>query len=257
MSTTLRVLLVDDEPLGRTHLRALLAEEAGVDVVAECGDGASAVAQIREIQPDLVLLDIQMPELDGFGVVRAVGPDRMPLVIFVTAYDEHALEAFGVHALAYLLKPVERARLHEELARARAVRSHQTESDLAARLAAMLADRAPTPQGEERIAVKVDGRILFLDTREIDWAEGADNHVRLHMGSRTHRVRGTLTELARRLPAHRFLRVHRSALINVARIAEVQPWFGGDFVVILATGARVTTGRSYRPQMQEFLRRSM
>lgn len=254
MSATLRVLLVDDEPLARTHLRALLAAEPDVEVVAECGDGASAVRAIREVRPDLVLLDIQMPEGDGFDVVREVGPDRMPPVVFVTAYDEHALRAFTVHALAYLLKPVDGPRLHEELDRARSQQRRAAEADVVARLEAMLAEGTSAPA--DRLAVKIDGRILFLETRDIDWAEGADNHVRLHIGTRTHLVRGTLTELARRLPARRFLRVHRSALVNVTRIMEVQPWFGGDFVLILAGGKRITTGRSYRQQVQEFLRRS-
>lgn len=255
MSAALRVLLVDDEPLARTHLRALLAAEPDVEILGECGDGASAVRAIRETQPDLVLLDIQMPEGDGFAVVREVGPDRMPPVIFVTAYDEHAIRAFTVHALAYLLKPVEGPRLHDELARVRAHRRRDAEAELVARLEGLLGEgTVPSP---DRLAVKVDGRILFLETRDIDWAEGADNHVRLHLGPRTHLVRGTLTELARRLPTGRFLRVHRSALVNVARIVEVQPWFGGDFVVILAGGRRITTGRSYRSQVQDFLRRSM
>lgn len=254
----LRALVVDDEPLARAHLRKLLAADPDVEVAGECGNGRDAVAAILEHEPDLVFLDIQMPELDGFQVVRQVGASRMPAVVFVTAYDAYALRAFEVNALAYLLKPVDRERFAEVLERAKTqTRRTAAPSDFESRLAALLDQTADRSRSEDRLAIKVEGRIIFVRIGDVDWVEAHDNHVRLHVGPRTHVVRGTLTALERRLPAPRFLRAHRSAMVNIDRIAEVQPWFGGDFVIILTDGTRITSGRTYRERVQEFLRRSM
>ncbi|HEY9448809.1 MAG TPA: LytTR family DNA-binding domain-containing protein [Gemmatimonadaceae bacterium] len=253
----LRVLIVDDEPLARAHLRQLIAESSDVEVVGECGDGKDAVQRIREAAPDLVLLDIQMPELDGFGVVRQIGVDRMPTVIFITAYDEYALQAFEVYALAYLLKPVSRERFGAALTRARERVRGGAGDDVDARLEALLERMSGARQSVERLAIRADGRLLFVNVNEIDWLEAADNHVRLHTRKRSHLVRGTLTSFERRLPPEMFLRTHRSAIINVGRIAEVQPWFGGDYVFILDDGTRLTSGRSYRQKVHDFLQRSL
>ncbi|MBX6331008.1 MAG: response regulator transcription factor [Gemmatimonadaceae bacterium] len=258
MSRPIRVLIVDDEPLARGHLRQLLGDDADVTVIGEAGNGRDAVAAIREHAPDLVLLDIQMPELDGFGVVREIGVEQMPPVIFVTAYDEFALQAFEVYAMAYLLKPVDRGRFAEALHRVKShIRRGAPADDLATRLAALLEAASVRETQLERLAIKVDGRILFVRTDDIDWVEAVDNHVRLHVGTRHHLVRGTLTALERRLPASKFLRTHRSMIVNVQRIAEIQPWFGGDYVIILADGTRHTTGRSYRQKVHEFVQRSL
>lgn len=248
-----RVLIVDDEPLARAHLRQLLAESADVDVIGECGDGREAVRRIREEAPDLVLLDVQIPELDGFGVVKEIGAERMPMVIFVTAYDEYALQAFDVFALAYLLKPVSRERFAGALERARALLSGRSGGDTASRLTALLERMSEPRQQSDRLSIKVEGRVLFVRVDEIDWLEAADNHVRLHMGQRSHQVRGTLASFEQRLPASGFLRIHRSTMVNVRRIAEVQPWFGGDYVFILAGGTRLTSGRSYRQAVRDFM----
>lgn len=248
-----RVLIVDDEPLARAHLRQLLAESADMEVIGECGEGREAVRRIREEGPDLVLLDVQIPELDGFGVVRELGVERMPMVIFVTAYDEYALQAFDVFALAYLLKPVSRERFAGALARARALIQGGASDDTASRLTALLERMSDSRQRGDRLSIKVDGRVMFVGVDEIDWVEAADNHVRLHMGQRTHQVRGTLTSLEERLPPEKFLRIHRSTLVNVRRIAEVQPWFAGDYVFILAGGTRLTSGRSYRRAVRDFM----
>lgn len=256
-----RVLIVDDEPLARTHLRQLLAESPGMTVIGECGDGLEAVRRIRDEAPDLVLLDVQIPELDGFGVVREIGVERMPVVIFVTAYDEYALQAFDVYALGYLLKPVSRERFAEVLGRARGRIHTGARDDIDSRLGELLERMDDARQSVDRLGIKVDGRVLFVNPDEIDWIEAADNHVRLHMGGgggqRSHLVRGTLTSFEHRLPQRRFLRAHRSTIVNVARIVEVQPWFGGDYVLILAGGKRVTTGRSYRQKVHDFLERSL
>jgi two-component system LytT family response regulator len=244
---------VDDEPLARAHMRELLAEAGGVEVIGECGDGLEAVRLIRDAAPDLVLLDVQIPELDGFGVVREVGVEQMPMVVFVTAYDEYALQAFDVSAIAYLLKPVSRDRLAGALARARALVIGSTSKDTASRLGKLLERMSDSRTRGDRLSIKVDGRVLFVGVDEIDWLEADDNNVIVHAGQRTHQVRSTMASFEQRLPPGKFLRIHRSTLVNVRRIAEVQPWFAGDYVFILSGGARLTSGRSYRKAIREFM----
>ncbi len=255
----IRALVVDDEPLARARMRTLIADHPELEIVGECGNGADAILAIEKHSPDLVFLDIQMPELDGFGVIEAVGPDRMPLVIFVTAYDEYAVQAFEVHALDYLLKPVERERFAAALERAKS----RLDSPAAARsdpgpdkqqLQALLEHLGRRQRRDLRLAIKVDGRLLLIRTAEIDWIEAVDNHARIHVGADTHLVRDTLTRLESRLPAARFLRIHRSTIVNTERVKELQPWFQGDFVVILHDGSRHTSGRSYRQRLQAFIR---
>jgi two-component system, LytTR family, response regulator len=265
----LRVLIVDDEPLARTQLRELLLDEPGLEVIGECGNGADAVTRIKQDDPDLVLLDIQMPEIDGFGVVRAVGADRMPAVVFVTASDAHAVRAFDVHAADYVLKPVDRDRLLEAIDRAkrRVGRAAEYEEDRAmrTRLAALVAEVTAAVStasgagrpGVARLAVKGDGRVVFVRTADVDWIEAMDNYVRLHVGRQTHLMRETLSHLEERLPAQSFLRIHRSTIVNVDRIREVQPWFAGDYVLILGDGTKLTTGRRYRGAVRELLDRSI
>lgn len=251
----LRVLVVDDEPLARAHLRTLLAAREDVEVIGECGDGRTAIESIRADAPDLVLLDIHMPELSGLEVVREVGPERMPPVVFVTAHDDYALEAFEAQALDYIMKPIERERLTAAVDRAaRSVRltaRELAEPPQAAALARLLADAPATRP--DRIAIRLDGRVLFVRPADIDWIEAADDSVRFHVGRAVYEQRDTLARLEQRLPAGRFLRIHRSAIVNVERIRELQPWFQGDWVVILADGTKLTTGRSYRPRLKALL----
>jgi two-component system, LytTR family, response regulator len=257
VSRSVRTLIVDDEPLARDYLRALLVERGDVEVVGECGDGRAAVAHIRRLEPELVLLDIQMPELDGLGVVREVGATRMPAVVFVTAYDDYALAAFEAHALDYLMKPVNRERFTRAIDRAIGmigVGATGARSSALARLVERLEVDRPAA---DRIAIKTDGRVLFLRVEEIDWVEAADDHVRFHVGKAAYLHRDTLARLEHRLPPSRFLRIHRSTLVNVERIREFQPWFQGDWVAILADGTRLTTGRSYRTRVREFLDRAI
>jgi two-component system LytT family response regulator len=252
-----RALIVDDEPLARAHLKSLLRERGDVDVIGECGDGRSAIDQIRRLTPDLVLLDIQMPELDGLEVIREVGPDAMPAVVFVTAYDEHALAAFEVHAFDYILKPVSRQRFTRSidrvvgLIRSDAKEQSVTDRPLAALIEAMRGERSAL----DRIAVKADGRVQFIRVGEIDWIEADDDLVRIHVGKAVHAHRSTLTHLEERLPASKFLRVHRSTLVNVDRIREIQPWFQGDWVLILSDGTRLHSGKSYRSKVREYIER--
>jgi two-component system, LytTR family, response regulator len=265
----LRTLIVDDEPLARARLRELLDAESDVAVVGECGNGDDAVDAITRDQPDLVLLDIQMPELDGFGVVRAVGIERMPAVVFVTAHDEHALAAFEIHAVDYVLKPVDPDRLSEALRRAKrriaaaagGAGSRDDDRDLRERLAALVAEvsAAVAPAGVSpstgRLAIKGEGRVVFVRIADVDWVEAMDNYVRLHVGRDIHMMRETLSNLETRLSGTTFLRIHRSAIVNIERIREVQPWFAGDYVVILTDGTKLTTGRRYRAAVQALLER--
>ena len=259
----LRVVVVDDEPLARAHLRSLLEERGDVEVVGECGDGRRAVEAIRGLRPDLVLLDIQMPELDGLGVVREVGVERMPAVVFVTAYDEHALAAFDHHALGYLLKPVDRERFARAIDRVVAMHAapgagagtaRAVDEDAGA-LASLLRSLRAEREALDRIAVKLDGRVRLVRAAEIDWIEAAGDQVRLHVGPRVVEHRATLTHLEQRLSPTAFLRIHRSTLVNVDRIREIQPWFQGDWIVLLADGTRLQSGKSYRARVREFIER--
>lgn len=248
-----RVLVVDDEPVARSHLCALLADRGDVVVVGECGDGRAAVERIRSLSPDLVVLDVQMPELDGLGVVREIGPDRMPAVVFVTAHDQHAVEAFEVHALDYVLKPVHRARFNGAIDRAvRLLRSGTV-----VRQGRQLADAMEqiSPAAPERIAIRSGDRVLYLRVADIDWIEAADDLVRLHVGKVVHDHRATMAQLEKRLPAARFQRIHRSTIVNVDRIREFQPWFQGDWIVVLTDGTRLQSGKSYRRRIRELIDR--
>jgi two-component system LytT family response regulator len=264
----LRVLIVDDEPLARTQLRELLTDQPGVEIIGECGSGAEAVTRIVRDDPDLVLLDIQMPEIDGFGVVRAVGRERMPAVIFVTASDAHAVRAFDVHAADYVLKPVDRGRLLEAIDRAKThigrTPEHEEDRSMRTRLTALVAEVTAAVTGASggerpgaaRLAVKRDDRVTFVRTADVDWIEAMDNYVRLHVGRQTHVMRGTLSHLEARLPTASFLRIHRSTIVNVDRVQEVQPWFAGDYVLILSDRTQLTTGRRYRAAVRDLLGRS-
>ena len=251
--STLRAIIVDDEPLARRRLRSLLASETDVEIVGEYGNGRDAVEGIRELRPDLVFLDIQMPELDGFGVVREVGVAEMPAVVFVTAYDEYALKAFDVHAFDYLLKPVDRQRFASTLRRARSRAQGDDARALSNRLEALLAGLGglgTQRQEPQRLPIRKDGRIFLVKPEDIDWLEADGNHVRVHVGKESHLIRETLGKLESRLPERSFMRIHRSTLVNIARIREIQPWFQGDYVLLLADGTRLTSGRSYRDRVR-------
>jgi two-component system LytT family response regulator len=255
MTEVIRTLIVDDEPLARTHLRSLLEPDDEIEVVGECGSGAEAVDAIRRDDPDLVLLDIQIPELDGFEVIREIGPEAMPFVLFVTAYDEHALRAFEAQALDYLMKPVNRERFRGAVSRAKELIRGMRGGAMREPLARLLDSLQPRAAPLDRLALRLDGRILFLRIEQIDWIEAADDYVRLHIGKQTLEHRDTLTRLEQRLPADRFLRIHRSTIVNVDRIREMQPWFQGDYVLIMHDGTRLTTGRSYRERLRALLDR--
>jgi len=225
----LRVLIVDDEALARERVRTLLGQAVGVTIVGECSAGRDAVDAILAERPDLVFLDVQMPDLNGFEVLDAVATEWLPAVIFVTAYDEYAIKAFDVHAIDYLLKPIEPERFRKALARA-------TKRGILS-----LLDERPI----DRLVIRARGKVSFLKASEIDWIEADGKHARLHAGRETHVVRHTLTRLEQRLASHHFVRVHRSAIINVDRIKELEPWFHGEYVVILKDGTKLTSSAAH------------
>ena len=291
----MRVLIVDDERLARQRVRRLVQSEADVEVVGEAESGHEAVALIRELRPDLVCLDVQMPGLDGFGVLRELDGGHVPMVLFVTAYDEHAQRAFDVHAVDYVLKPVDEDRFRAAFDKARKQRANavaaerlgellETVRRLAGGSAAMAeargegaggamrggfanehaneqvnANAAPGANGAgsangrfaSRILVKQDGRMFFVKTAEIDWIEADRNYVRLHVGKTSHTIRERISHLEETLDPRLFARIHRSTIVNLNRVREMQQWFSGDYVVILEDGTRLRLSRHYRDRVEK------
>jgi two-component system LytT family response regulator len=250
----IRVLVVDDEPPARKRLRTLLSTESDLEIIGEAASGSEAVKMIAAERPDLVFLDIQMPGLDGFGVIREIANDDPPLIVFVTAHDEHAIKAFEVQAVDYVLKPVVEPRLRDAVRRAveriRGAGTRDTSRELA-----RLLDRLsqPVPASALRLPIRRDGSVTFVRADEIDWLEADGDYVRIHAGKATHVVRDTIAEVTSRLPAERFVRVHRSIVVNTERIREVQPWFKGDYVLILNDGTKLRSGRTYRAVVQALI----
>jgi two-component system, LytTR family, response regulator len=246
----IRTLLVDDQPLAIERLQTLLASQDDVEVVGTARSGPEAVAAVKTLRPDLVFLDLQMPELDGFGVIEQVGPERMPLTVFVTAYDEHALKAFEVHALDYLLKPFGRLRLEQTLARARRQLEVERTSAMASRLVALVEDVRAPRRGGPRLLVRSGGRVVYVAMDQIDWVEAEGNYSVLHVGSAAYRVRSTITALLEQLAPHGFARIHRSTLVNIQRIRELRIAAGGDYDVVLTTGESLGLTRLYKEALQ-------
>jgi two-component system LytT family response regulator len=258
MSPKIRSVIVDDEPLARDRVRMLLAGVDDIEVVGEFGDGRAAVAGIGELRPDLLFLDVQMPEVDGFGVLQLVGAEQMPVTVFVTAYDQYALKAFDVSAVDYLLKPFDRERFLRALARARKQipSAASPEADLQARLLSLL-QHVNKNIFLERLVIKSSGRISFLKTDEVDWIEAAGNYVRLHVARESHMLRETMSSIEGRLDPAKFVRIHRGAVVNLERIRDLQPLFHGDHQVTLRDGSRLTLSRSYRENLERVLGRSL
>jgi two-component system, LytTR family, response regulator len=242
----IRTLIIDDEPLARRCVWRFLKNDPQVEVVGECGDGESAVNTILHENPDLVFLDVQMPEMDGFEVVRQVGAGKMPTTIFVTAYDRYALRAFDADAADYLLKPIGPERFARALARAKERIAERPNRDAAERFAALVGRIMTQNEYAECLPVEKDGRILFVKTREIDWVKGDGNYARLHVGARHYVIRETLTSLERKLNPRDFLRIHRSTIVNVHRIKEIHPWFRGYHLVLLENGQELRMSRYQR-----------
>lgn len=251
-----RTLIADDEPLARERLRMLLAAEEWIELVGDAVDGLQAIDAIQRLRPDLVFLDIQMPGATGFEVIEAIGADEMPFVVFVTAFDQYAIKAFDVHAIDYLLKPFDKERFQTSLARARQQLERRTTGELERRLIELMEDLRPAAR-MERFVIKTSGRVFFVRAEEIDWIEAAGNYVKLHVGSEAHLFRETMNALESRLHPDTFYRIHRSHIVNIERIRELQPWFNGEYVVFLKDGTRLTLSRGYREKLQERLGRTL
>lgn len=277
----IRTLIVDDEPLARDGIRVLLENDPEIEIVGECADGEQAIAAIEEASPDLVFLDVQMPERNGFETLRGLEVDSPPFVVFVTAYDQYAVEAFEVHALDYVLKPFDDDRFLAAVARAKGEIRQQRDSEFTSRVAEMLAQRerdregfgrtAPksgdaengarsqgSPAQDEdgflkRLVVKRAGRVFFVDVGRVDWFEAADYYVRLHVGDDRHLLRITMKELERTLDPGRFIRIHRSHIVRIDVIRELQPYFHGEYVVILEDGTKLPLSRSRRKKLERAL----
>jgi len=243
----IRTLVVDDEPVARARVLSLLRDESDIEVIGECESGSQAISAIERAAPDLVFLDIQMPQMDGVALARTLG-EAMPAVVFVTAYDEYALRAFEVHALDYLLKPFSAERFKSALMHAR---QHLSSRRTVGAREAVAAER------RDRLVIKSSGRIYFVRIREIDWCEAAGNYVRLHVGPQTHLVRGTMGHIESQLDPAQFVRVHRSTIVNVDRIQELRSSFNGEYVILLSDKTRLTLSRGYRDGLQTKLGKAL
>jgi two-component system, LytTR family, response regulator len=262
----IRTLIVDDEPAAREGIRQLLSGDPDIMVAGECADGLEATAAIRATAPDLVFLDVQMPELDGFGVLRELGVEPPPAFVFVTAYDQYALRAFEVHAIDYLLKPFTDERFRESLQRAKQQVRHGELVGLSRKLAALLdsyqAGTRPTglaarPQYLERLVVKSGGKVTLLRVADIEWIDAEGDYVRIHVGKAWHLLRETMKNLETQLDPERFVRIHRSTIVNLERIKELQPFFRGEYVVVLQSGITLKLSRGYRDHLEARLGRAI
>lgn len=247
---TIRALIVDDEEPARELLRVFLARWPEVTIVGEAGDGRTAIEMTRRLAPDIVFLDVQMPRLSGFDVVSALDADSLPLIVFVTAYDQYALRAFEVSACDYLLKPFDADRFANTMRRVLSRREEPAHSARAAVRSLLAAVQLNTT---EQVVVKVEGRHVFLDPSEIEWIEAVRKDALVHLGAKTLLVRESMTNLEQRLDPTRFLRVHRSAIVNRTYIREMQPWFKGDYVLIMRGGARIVSGHTYRENVRRLI----
>jgi two-component system LytT family response regulator len=253
-------LIVDDEPLARQNIRLLLKEYSEVELIGECGSGAEAIRSIRKERPDLLFLDIQMPEMNGFEVLERISTERIPAIIFVTAFDQYAIKAFEVHALDYLLKPFDDTRFEKALKQAKDQIEQREINELSQRLIALLEDRgdsssirAHKPSYISRLMIKSTSRVFFLKVDDIDWIEAADYYVKLHQGKRAHLIRETMGDLETKLDPAKFIRIHRSTIVNLDRVKEMHPHFNGEYIVILLDGTELKLSRSRREQLQQLL----
>jgi len=251
----IRAIIADDERLAREKLRVLLGSEH-VEVVAECPNGRQTVSAIRSYRPDMLLLDIQMPDLDGFEVLSEIAADEMPQVIFTSAYDQYAIRAFEAHALDYLLKPFDQERLHAAIERAGLEIRKAKDQDLTNRVLALLSavtGRRPVPEFDERLTIRTNGRVVFLNLEEIHWIEAAANYVRLNTGKDSYLFRETISRVSERLNPAMFVRIHRSMIVNISKIKELIPVNSGEYVVVLHSGKELSCSRGYRANLQHLI----
>ncbi len=253
----IRTLIVDDERLARNRIRRMLSLDPDIEVVGECANGQEAVEALDSARASLMFLDVQMPGMTGFELLQSLPPEKAPVVIFVTAYDEYALKAFEAHAFDYLLKPFERKRFQDVVRRAKSQIGLMRHGDVNSRLVELLERMENGKPDARRIAIRAGGHVVLIKTPSIDWVEAADNYVCLHCGGETHVVRETLNAFEKRLDANRFLRIHRSTIVNLDRIKEMRPWFRGDYQVVLHDGTQLTLSRSYRDRLKNVLLKAL
>ena len=252
----MRAIIADDERLAREKLRILLASEPNIKLVAECHDGQQALSAIRTYRADLLLLDIQMPGMDGFQVLNELSPEEMPVVIFTSAYDQYAIRAFEAHALDYLLKPFDQERLHHAIERARLELNKSRDREITHRILDLLSQvksEMPAPSSEGRLVIRAKGRVVFLNLSEIDWIEASANYVRLNAGKESHLFRETIGRVSERLNPNHFVRVHRSTIVNVRKIKELIPVNSGEYIVVLKNGKELSCSRSYRAALESMI----
>jgi two-component system LytT family response regulator len=256
----IRTIVADDEHLARKKLRVLLDSEPGVQVVAECQDGLQTVSAVQTHRPDLLLIDIRMPDMDGFEVLKQIASDEMPVVVFTTAYDQFAIRAFEAHALDYLLKPFDGERLHHAVERARAELLKVHDRDLTGRILDLLAKnmepKIESKPVDDRMVIRAGGKVVFLDVKEIDWIEAAANYVKLNVGKDSYLLREGIGSISERLDPDRFVRIHRSVIVNVRKIKELQPCESGEYIAVLRNGKELSCSRGYRTQLQRLIGRS-
>jgi two-component system, LytTR family, response regulator len=252
MTTT--ALIVDDEPLAREWIRNGLAGEEDIEIVGECGDGFQAVQKINELKPQLVFLDVQMPGLDGLGVLDMIGVDEGRAIVFVTAFDQYALKAFDAHAVDYLMKPFSHERLMEAVRRAKALTGRDAAVGINQTLLGLLEDLRRERAYPEWFLLKKEGRSYFLKVRDIDWIESSRNNVRLHAGTDVHVLQETTSGIEGKLDPKKFMRIHRSTIVNIEKIKEMHPWFNGDYSVTMRDGTQLTMSQTYREKLKAFRR---
>src|SRR5215813_7885208 len=256
-ASCIRTLIVDDEVLARDRLRDLLRDDPEIEIVGECRNGREAIKAIQEHSPDVVFLDVEMPGIDGFGVISALEASPIPAIVFVTAYDQYAVKAFEVFAVDYLLKPFDQERFEVALARAKKHIAAEGGETMTRRILDALEQINSKPQHLERLVIKMNGHVFFIKADEIDWLEAEGNYVRLHAGKESYLLRDTITALEKQLDPKVFVRVHRSAIVNIDRIKEMQPWFHGEYRIILREGVELTLSRNYKDKLHGVLGRSL
>jgi two-component system, LytTR family, response regulator len=258
ITPSIRTIIADDEHLARKKLRVLLSSELGIQVVAECRDGEQTIASVHAHNPDLLLLDIRMPDLDGFQVLGKIPPSEMPSVVFTTAYDQYAIRAFEAHALDYLLKPFDGDRLHHALERVRTHLLKAHDHNLTGRILDLLADaKAAAWPANDRLVIRAGGRVVFLDMDEVDWIEAAANYVKLNVGKDSYLLREGIGTVSKKLDPGRFVRIHRSTIANVRKIKELQPCDSGEYIAVLKNGKELSCSRGYRAELQRLIEQNL
>lgn len=254
----MRAIIADDEPLARKKLRMLLESEPDIEIVAECRNGEQTLAAVQTHKPDLLMLDIRMPDMEGFEVLERISADEMPAVIFTTAYDQYAVRAFEAHALDYLLKPFDQERLHRAIKRARAEMLKAHDRDATDRILDYLASsKQQEVHADRRLVIKAGGRVVFLDFDEIDWVGAAANYVKLNVGKTSYLLRDGISHISDKLDAKQFVRIHRSTIVNVSKIKELQPVNSGEYIVVLRDGKELSCSRGYRAGLQRLIDKTL